>query len=298
MEMQGAAKLTPRVVMVMALAGITFAQAPTQAPAAKPQSAAPSQPSGRPPVQAKTQEEYQAYQAAIANSQDPAATEKSADDFAAKFPASDLRVLLYRTAMQSYQNAGNSPKMLDMGRKVLAVDKDDPEALVTVAEILDEQTSPTDLDKDQRMNQAVSDAQHALETIDTNLAVPNGSPADRVEAYKKYLRATALTIIGTIQYKRAQYPDAEATLRKAIDADPANPEAVVILRLALALDQQQKYPEALQQAKRAVDLTQDGTDVGKMARNERDRLVVLTGGSTPAPPASSTTGSEAAPPSH
>lgn len=295
--MQRIARLTARIAAVIALAGFALAQSQTPAPAAKPQPAT-SQPSGKPPVQAKTQEEYQAYQTAVANQQSPAAMEKSADDFATKFPASDLRVLLYRTAMQSYQTASNSPKMLDMGQKVLAIDKDDPDALVTVAEILEEQTSPTDLDKDQRMNQAVSDAQHALETIDTGLAVPAGSPPDRVEAYKKYLRATALTIIGTIQYKRAQYPDAEATLRKAIDADPANPDAVVILRLALALDQQQKYPEALQQAKRAVDLTQDGTDVGKMARNERDRLVVVTGGSAPAPPASSTAGSQAPPPSH
>jgi tetratricopeptide (TPR) repeat protein len=225
--------------------------------------------------------------------------EKAADDFAAKFPASDLRVLLYRTAMQSYQTASNSPKMLDMGQKVLTIDKDDPDALITVAEILEEQTSPTDLDKDQRMNQAISDAQHALETIDTDLAVPAGSPADRVEAYKKYLRATALTIVGTIQYKREQYADAEATLRKAIQADSANPDAVVILRLALALDQQKKYPEALEQAKKAVDMTQDGTDVGKMARNERDRLVVVTGGNnTPEPPASPAAGSQPAPPKH
>jgi tetratricopeptide (TPR) repeat protein len=120
-----------------------------------------------------------------------------------------------------------------------------------------------------------------------------------VEAYKKYLRATALTIVGTIQYKREQYADAEATLRKAIQADSANPDAVVILRLALALDQQKKYPEALEQAKKAVDMTQDGTDVGKMARNERDRLVVVTGGNnTPEPPASPAAGSQPAPPKH
>ena len=299
MEMRRMTRLVAKratVVTALLMMGAIFAPAQTAAPTAKPQSQA-TQPSGKPPVQAKTQEEYQAYQSAVANQQNPAAMEKSADDFAAKFPTSDLRVLLYRTAMQSYQAASNSPKMLDMGQKVLAIDKDDPDALVTVAEILEEQTSPTDLDKDQRMNQAVSDSQHALETIDTDLAIPAGSPPDRVEAYKKYLRATALTIIGTIQYKRAQYPDAEATLRKAIDADPANPDAVVILRLALALDQQQKYPEALQQAKRAVDLTQDGTDVGKMARNERDRLVVVTGGTAP-PPVSSSSGSQASPPSH
>jgi len=295
--MERTAILVAATVMAVLSAGLTTAQTP--APAAKPQSAT-TQPSGRPPVQAKTTEEYQAYQAAVTNAENPPAMEKAADDFAARFPASDLRVLLYRAAMQSYQTTSNSPKMLDMGQKVLSIDKDDPDALITVAEILEEQTSPNDLDKDQRMNQAVTDAQHALETIDSDLAVPAGSPPERVEAYKKYLRATALTIIGTIQYKREQYADAEATLRRAMDADPANPDAVVILRLALALDQQQKYPEALEQVKKAVDLTQESTDVGKMARNERDRLVVVTGGNnSPEPSASPAAGSQTpAPPSH
>ena len=262
------------------------------------QGSATTAPQGKRPPQAKTQPEFDAYNAAIANQKDPAAMEKAADDFAAKFPASDLRVLLYRAAMHSYQTAANSPKMLDMGQKVLTIDKDDPEALLGVGEVLEEQTSPTDLDKDQRMNQAVTYAQHALETIDTDLAVPAGSPPERVEAYKKYLRATAFVIIGTIQYKREQYADAEGNLRKAIDADPGNPDAVVILRLALALDQQKKYPEALQQAKRAVELTQEDTDVGKMARNERDRLVIETGGNnTPEPPAPPAAGSPTPPPS-
>jgi tetratricopeptide (TPR) repeat protein len=239
-------------------------------------------------VQAKTTEEYQAYQAAVANAQNPDAMEKAAGEFAAKYPESELRVLLYRAAMNSYQTGGNSQKMMDMGLKVLGIDKDDPEALIGVAEVLEEHTSPTDLDKDQRANQAISYAQHALETIDTDLAVPAGSPPDRVEAYKKYLRSTALVIVGTVQYKREQYPDAEVNLRKAIDADPSNPDAVVILRLALALDQQKKYPDALQQATRAVELTQENTDVGKTARTERDRLVTVTGGNnTPSstPPA-------------
>jgi tetratricopeptide (TPR) repeat protein len=203
--------------------------------------------------------------------------------------------------MQSYQTSSNSPKMLDMGLKVLTIDKDDPDALITVGEILEEQTKPTDPDKDQRLNQAVTYAQHALETIDTDLAVPAGSPPERVEAYKKYLRATALLTIGTVQYKREQYADAEGNLRKAIEADKDNPDPVVILRLALALDQQKKYPEALQQASRAVELTQDSTEVGKLARNERDRLVIETGGNNvPTTPASPAAGSQAPapPPSH
>lgn len=284
------------MALTLALAGLAAAQSQTPAPA-KPQAPA-SQPSGRAPVQAKTQEEYQAYLAAVANAQNPAAMEKSADDFAAKFPASDLRVLLYRAAMQSYLRAGDSPKMLNMGLKVLAINKDDPETLISVAGVLAE-TSTADLDKDQRMNQAVTYSQHALETIDTDLAVPAGTPPQKVEAYKKNLRATAFAIIGTVQYKREQYAEAEGNLRKSIDADVDNPDPWVILQLAVALDQQTKYPEALQQANRAVGLTQENTDTGKMARNERDRLVLMNGGSNPTAPAPPSAGSQApAPPNH
>jgi hypothetical protein len=63
---------------------------------------------------------------------------------------------------------------------------------------------------------------------------------------------------------------------------------VVVLRLALALDKQNKYPEALKEANHAVELTQENTAAGKLARQERDRLVQLTGGASPAaaPPSS------------
>jgi hypothetical protein len=56
----------------------------------------------------------------------------------------------------------------------------------------------------------------------------------------------------------------------------------VVLRLALALDKQGKYPEALKAANQAVDLTQEGTAAGTTARHERDRLMQLTGATIPA----------------
>jgi len=289
------AAITLTTVLALAIAAAAQNQGQSTPPASPPTGAAQS--SGRAPVQTKTNEEYQAYQAAVANAGNAAAMEKSADDFAAKFPDSNVRVLLYRAAMSSYQSTGNSQKMMEVGQKVLNIDKDDPEALIGVAEVLEEHTAPTDLDRDQRSNQAISYAQHALETIDTDLAVPAGTPQDKLDSYKKYLRSTALAIMGTVQYKREQYADAEGNLRKAIDADSANPDPVVILRLALALDQQKKYADALQQANRAVELTQEGTEVGKMARTERDRLVIETNGNSaqaPPPPSGSTT----QPPSH
>jgi tetratricopeptide (TPR) repeat protein len=263
-----------------------------------PQAGTPN--SGRPPVQTKTREEYKAYQAAVASAQNPEAMEKAADDFATKFPNSDVRVLLYRAAMSSYQNAGNPDKMMNMGLKVLSIDKDDPEALIGIAEILEERTGPTDLDRQQRSEQVVEYASHALKTLDTDLAVPAGTSPDRVEAYKKYLRSTALAIIGTIYYKQEHFAEAETKLRDAMETDAANPDPVVVLRLALAMDQQKKYSDALEQANRAVELTEEGTDLGRMARNERDRLVVQAGGSgssaATAPSANQTAPQSNAPP--
>lgn len=272
---------TAAVLVIVLVASLMAAQvqssASAQASTSTPQAGTPN--AGRPPVQTKTREEYKAYQAAAANGQSADAMEKAADDFAAKFPNSDVRVLLYRAAMSSYQNAGNPQKMMDMGLKVLAIDKDDPEALIGIAEILEERTGPTDLDRQQRSEQVIEYATHALKTLDTDLVVPAGTSSDRVDAYKKYLRSTALATIGTIYYKQEHYPEAETKLRNALDADAANPDPVVVLRLALALHQQKKYADALEQANRAIELTQESTDLGQTARNERDRLLEQSGGS-------------------
>jgi len=274
----GAAILAIGLIGILALGANAQSQAPVQ----------PSTPvPGKAPVQAKTKAEFEAYQAVMAKSQDADAMEKAADDFAAKFPDSDLRVLLYRAVMHNYTSAGNSEKILQTGLKVLSLDKDDPEALIGVAEVQGEHTSNTDLDRDQRMQQAIDNAQHALKTMDTDLAVPAGTAVDKVDAYKRYLRSTAWAIVGSVQYKRELYTDAETSLRQSIDADPQEPDAVVILRLALALDQQKKYPEALEEANRAVNLTREDSELGKTARNERYRLLIETGGNssaTGAPP--------------
>jgi tetratricopeptide (TPR) repeat protein len=259
-------------------------QAPPAAGQAAPaQGAAP--PAKRPP-QAKTQQEFDAWKLASANT-DPAAFEKAADDFATKFPDSELRVLLYKSVMRLYQNANNGEKAEVMGRKVLTFDGDDPEALVIVAEVIAEKTRDTDLDKDQRYDEATKMAQKATSTVDTDVNVPAGTPQDKLDAYKSLLRSNAYSIVGTIAYKKENYPVAQENLQKSIDAFPAQPDPVVVLRLALSLDKQQKYPEALKLANRAIEVAQaqNNATVVTVAQRERDRLQQLTGGAPPAQPA-------------
>lgn len=256
-------------------------------PAGTPAPGAAAQPAGKRPPQAKTQPEFDAYKAAAANT-DAAALEKAADDFATKFSDSELRVLLYKTDMHLYQNANNAEKTEDLGRKVLALDPDDPDSLTTVAEVIAERTRDTDINRDQRYEDGLKMASKALTTIDTDVAVPPGTPQEKVDAFKAGMRSQAYSTMGTIEYNKNNFAAAQENFQKAIDAYPSQPYAPDVLRLALALDKQGKYEEALKAANRAVELSQESSPIGGSARREQDRLQKLTGHTPAAQPQSQT----------
>ena len=282
-------KPVPVILATLAIAAMSFAQQDkgqqdkSKTPAAT-QAAAPAQaqPAGKHPPQLKTDAEAADYKTATAPT-DAAGLEKAADDFSAKYPDSEVRVLLYKGGMRSYQSANNLEKMADLGRKVLAIDADDPEALVDVAQVLAERTRDTDLDRDQKLDEGLKYARKAIDTVDTDLSVPAGTPQDRIDAYKGLLRSSAYSIIGTIFFTKSDFANAETNLQKSIDAFPSQPDSVTVLRLAIARDKQTKYTEALVAAEKAVSLTQEGTNVGTLARRERDRLKQLTNGDVATP---------------
>ena len=121
-------------------------QPPANANGVNTANAAQSQPK-RPP-QAKTQEEYKEYNSAYALQGGPAA-EQAANDFAAKYPQSELRAYLYSKAMHDYQTEDNPGKMLAMGEKVLALDPDNSIALVLTATVLADSLRDEDQDREQ-----------------------------------------------------------------------------------------------------------------------------------------------------
>ena len=280
------------VIAVLGLCPWGFGQGNDKPAAQNPPAGQAAQPAGQtatPPGKhkpaAKTEPEWKAYQAAVVLT-DPAALEKAADDFATKFPESELRIPLYTVAMEHYQQANNADKMAEMAKKVLAIDADDPAALVGVAQPLAERTRDTDLDKDQRYAEGKKDAERALVTVDTDVPT-SGYPPEQVEGFKNFLRSEAYFALGTMAFKANDWKEAEVNLRKSIDVLPQQPDPVAVFRLAVALDMQDKLPEAMKYADQAVDLTKDRPDsgVGKAARAEKDRLVQRTGGTTPGQPA-------------
>jgi len=255
------------------------------APAAQPPAQAGK--NGRPMPAAKTPAEFKAYQDAVAKTT-PAEVEAAAGAFSTQYPQSELTMLIYRKAMYDYQMDNNGEKTVAMAKKVLALDPVNPEALVTFATVTAQSTRETDLDRDERLNEAAADALKALQTINTDMLIPANAPPDRVEAFKNSLRAMAYDALGTVAMVKKDYATAETNLSKSTELN-ALPDAVTYLRLSVALDQQKKYPQALDAANKAVQYSADSPQANNLAKLERDRLqkLVSAGGAaapnSPAP---------------
>lgn len=297
-------------VVILAAASFAAAQATstTQPPAAQSQSqpqqqpqtqtqpatqtqpgtSAPGTPATQPvphskgAPQAKTQDEFKAYQEVAAKT-DPTQMEQAADAFAQKFPNSELRVVLYNNLMNLFRNAGATDRAVAAGRKSLAIDPTDPVPNVMVATSLAQTTRDTDLDKDDRLNEASRDAQRAIDNIDTGMAIPPNTPPEKIAAAKNSILEMAYEVLGTVAMNKKDFPAAEAAFRKGLDVNKTEPDGVLYLRLAIALDNQKKYPEALQATENAIKFNQPGSEAQNLANQEKTRLQKLVG--TPAPAA-------------
>jgi tetratricopeptide (TPR) repeat protein len=250
----------------------TTGGAAPQAQTANPQStASPQQPAGGPKVRAaKTTAEYDAFQAA-SNEQDLAKADKAATEFATRFTDSDLRSILFEQLMRRYQQANNADKTLEMAHKVLVLDADSVFALLMVSSVLAERSADTDPNLPQRRDEIMKDAGHAIQLMDSGAFKPAQFSAEQLNA----LKSMAYAAQGTVELTSKNDKAAEDLLRKATELDTMNPEPSVWLRLALAMDHQKKYADALIAANRAVGLSAGDADVLKLATQEQTRLKML-----------------------
>lgn len=273
------------VVLIMVLSG-TLAGAQQTSPAAPP-----AQTAGKRPPQAKTQQEYKDYNAAYALT-GGAVVEKAANDFAVKYPQSELRAYLYSKAMHDYQTENNPGKMLAMGEKVLALDPDNSIALVLTATVLADSLSDADQDREQKIGEIKKNCSHALETVDSSFVPPPGATAEQIAAYKGTLQSMAHSALGIMELKTADDQDAEKDLRSAADLNKTQPDPYIWYHLALAQDhlatatvdkdqQQKKYVEALASVNQAIQYTGSNPDLGRLAQGERERLQKLASLATP-----------------
>ncbi len=284
----------------MAMTQANTTQAPSQSGQAQGQGnskpAAPSSGQIQPPMagnrvlQAKSQEELKAYQDASSKT-DPAEMLAAADAFAAKYPNSEMKGTLYVRAMGLYAQANNAEKLIECGRKAIAADPTNPVPLVQVASVLAETTRETDLDREQRLDEAAKDAQSGIDNINTGLIVPPNAPPEKVAAAKTSILTLAYDTLGMVNMNKKDFAAAEQALLKAADTSKANPEAVVYLRLSVAQDQLKKYPQALDSANKALQYAPPGSAALNLAKQQQARVQkLMEAGSTssPATPAAAT----------
>jgi tetratricopeptide (TPR) repeat protein len=281
-------KLTITTMLVWLMSTLAVAQGTankTPAPAQGAQTGTAA-PAAQHQPQAKSKEEFDAYNQAAAKT-DPAQLEAAADDFAQKFPNSELKELLYVRAMTLYQQQNNSGKIIATGRKAIALNPTNPVPLVAVASALVMDTRESDLDRDTLYAEANKDAQAALDNLDTGLEIPPGVSEAQIAGAKANLRSIAYDTLGVIAMNKKDYAAAEQSFQKAADLMKDQPDAVVYLRLSVAQDNEKKYPEALDSANKAVQFAQEGSAEKNLAKQQQARLQKLISdksGSTPPAP--------------
>ena len=270
------------LVVTAMLAAIAVAQPPAKTAAAAA-TAAPAAAPGKKLPQAKTKEEYDAYQLAAAKPT-PAEAEAAAADFAVKYPTSDLRVSLLANVMLQYQRKNDADKALEVARKLLQVEGDNTVALVMASTLIAEKTRETDLDRDQRYTEAMTYAQKAVDTIDTGLLLPPNFTPQQVAEAKGKLTSMAQEAMGMVELNRKNEASAETHFRAALKSAGGQADATLYYRLALTQDREKKYADALQSANLAVKNAAGDSSVESLAKQEQDRLIKLSH-ATPAPAA-------------
>jgi tetratricopeptide (TPR) repeat protein len=242
----------------------------------------PAQPAGKQVPQAKTHPEFNDYNAAYAMT-GGAASEKAADEFAAKYPASELKAYLYAKAMHEYQNENNPAKMLSVGEKVLQLDPDNSIALVLTSTVLADSLNDADTDRQAKIAHARKNATHALETVDSAFVPPANATPEQVTAYKSTLQSMAHSALGIVALKTGDDATAENELKISTSLNVSQPDPYLWYHLALAQDHQKKYPEALVSINHALQVIGGNADLGELAKGEQKRLLTLTGGNAPSP---------------
>lgn len=265
-------RMSPRLkILLLALALLTplWAQSSATGDSSTPEKAALHPP-------AKSEQEKNDFNAAYAV---PGGldSETAANNFAAKYPDSELRRYLYSRAMKNYELENNPAGILAMAQKVLALEPDNAVALVLTATVLADQLESTDPERSKKADEIRNIAFHAIESVGIGFTAPAASTSEQAAVYRTTLQAMAYSALGIMELKMGEDPRAEQDLTRAAVLTKITPDPFIWYHLALAQDHRKKYAAALNSVQQALQLASANPQLQRLAEIEFDRLSGLAG---------------------
>ncbi|HEV2178416.1 MAG TPA: hypothetical protein VGW33_14615 [Terriglobia bacterium] len=261
----------------------TLTQQPTSPSAQKPAGQA-SQAAAAPPAAYQPTPDEVAAVKAIQTELDPNRTLQLVGDFEKKYPGSPNLQTVYLYAAQAYRQTNKLDKAIEYAEKIVKLNGNNILGLMTLAELLPQPQMLQglgDADRDKRLTEAQTDAEHALELITAMPKQPNQTD-EQLANNKKLLAAGVHGSLGLVHLQRAteslsgndpgELAKAETEYKAALAVD--KPDEANYFRLGEVLQSENKLDDAIQAFSKASEISQGNGDsaLQSMADQEVQKL--------------------------
>lgn len=227
----------------------------------------------------KSKAESQALQKLDKLSKNPATTGPQLDaaitDFNTRFPTSDFLSNVAAYGLQFYRTPPHKSyeKSLFYGEQAIKADPNNLYALTTVADMIPNHATSTDLDFAQRIQEATNDDQQALKVAQTAGPTLNGHLFP--QSARNVAQAIAYSSLARIANLQKQYPQVVANYQKAIPLDPPAEQAVDYFYMARAQMAMKDYPAALASLDACSKAAPDNPQVQAAVESNRKAIAEL-----------------------
>jgi len=189
-----------------------------------------------------------------------------AADRAAASPTADdkLKAFGYANAMIAAQNTNNIDKVISYGEKVLAIDPNDLNTMITLSAVIPAKLPADEAGKKAALDKASNLATKALAGIQPMLAKAQGAEKAQITQIESNLHAT----LGLIAYNRPDYAKSIEEYNTAVKGNPKDDVAHFYLALdyqALAAQASKDYTAALKAENDAKAAKADQPTIDELA---------------------------------